>query len=186
MNWKLQLDLIRRWIALGGESNKETCLEFKVRVFLLLYMLSGSSVYGGRSLKGGISQHLIRPIPLSHLRPCIPVHTLTVCMYSTSSMLILTQVPTNFLVCCTSLIVPSWSCVNILPECQKNVSGMKRGWSCTAQQPSAPILMYCKIFRLQVNWQLCVFAKSHLERKCKGLKMISVMMMVAEFHFFKT
>lgn len=48
-------------------------------------------VDGGERGPGGldarISQHRIQQNSLSHLRPCIPVHILTVCIYSTFSIL---------------------------------------------------------------------------------------------------
>ena len=142
-------------------------------------MLSGCTVYGGRSLRGGISQHPIQPISLSHtqtahLRARIPVHTLTVCIYSTSSMLILTQVRTNFLVCCAFLMVPSRSCVNILSDCQKMCQVWKRGWSYTAQDLSAPLLhtpryVFCRLTALPFVYIRRLFPKRKVQQTVRKI-----------------
>lgn len=92
----------------------------------------------------------------------IPVHTLTVWIYSTSSMLIRTQVRTNFLVCCTFLMVPSWSCVNILCNCQKMCQewrGVRGIWPRTYPQ----------------SWPLSVRDQIIMIRVLKSFKMIIIM-----------
>lgn len=116
-------------------------------------MLSGSTVYRGRSLKGGISQHPIPPISPSHLRPCIPVHTLTVCIYSTSSIyshrcgltscVLRLSDGAKLVLCQYSLPLP------------KNVSGMKRGKSYTAPDSSAPLLHNARYFSCRLASLIC-------------------------------
>lgn len=139
MNCTLRWDFIILWIIyiyikkdLPGIQNKG---------FSYCTCCQGPLFMEGGAMKGGISQHRIQPIPLTHthLRPRIPVHTLTVCMYSTSSMLILTQVWTNFIVCCAFLMVPSRSCVNILFNCQEMCQEWKEA---KAILPRTPLLHF--------------------------------------------
>lgn len=116
VNRKLYLNLIRRWI--GHWAGISLCFDLnKNRGFSCCTCSQGPLLMEGGAWK--VEFHSIQSRSLTHRSKTLHTCAHTYSIYSTSSMLLVTQVQTDFLICYAFLRVPSWFCVNSLTWCQK-------------------------------------------------------------------